>query len=150
MIKSITVLILLTLGHLTFGQELILPPVSMEKDDVKIALMNKFIEVSNYEKSLKKYVSEYLWLHSEELKLTDVQEEQIKKIFDYKTIAQYFTYSSLKRVENDKISKLNDFYTAIDGSLDKEHSIFISNYYYCKLLNDNILMYVKHTKKKNK
>ncbi len=138
------------IGFFVFAQEPKLPPTSIQRDEAKIALMDEFIIVSNYENSLREYVSDYLWLHSEELKLTDFQKEQVKKIFDYKVFAGYITYSSLNRVENDKISKLIDFYKSIDGGLDKEQSIFLTSYYYSNLLNENILMYIKHTKKKTK
>lgn len=143
-------IVLLMIGFSVFGQEPKLPPVSIQRDEAKIALMDEFIIISNYENSIREYVKDYLWLHSEELKITASQKEQVKKIFDYKVFASYITYSSLNTVENDKISKLIDFYKSIDGGLDKEQSIFLTSYYYSNLLNENILMYIEHTKNKTK
>ncbi|GAA5093233.1 hypothetical protein GCM10023210_23380 [Chryseobacterium ginsengisoli] len=127
-----------------------MPPISINRDEAKIALMDQLIITSNYEQSVKNYVSDYLWLHSEELKLTDSQKEQIKEKFNYKDFAGYCIYSSFNYVDNDKISKLIDFYKSIDGGFDKEKSMFLTDYYYSKLLNENILIYIKYIKKKNK
>ena len=148
--KSLISFIFLLLASFSFGQELQLPPISLARDEAKIALIDQLIITSNYEQSVKNYVSEYLWLNSEKLKLTDSQKEQIKEKFDYKTFAEYCIYSSFSRVDNDKISKLIDFYKSIDRGFDKEKSMFLTSYYYCNLLNDNILIYIKYIKKKNK
>lgn len=148
--KSFISCIFLLFVSFSFGQELQLPPMSMARDDTKIALLDQLIITSNYEQSLKNYVLDYLSFNSEKLKLTDSQQEQIKEKFDYKTFAGYYIYSSFGRVGNDKISKLIDFYKSIDGSLDKKNSIFLTDFYHNKLLNDNILIYIKYIKKKNK
>lgn len=148
--KSIIICTFLLFASFSFGQELRLPPISLVRDDAKIALMDQLTITSNYEQSIKNYVSDYLWLHSDELKLTDSQKNQIKEKFDYKTFAGYCIYSSFSRVDNDKISKLIDFYKSIDGGFDKDKSMFLISYYYSNLLNDNILLYIEDIKKKNK
>lgn len=109
------------------------PPVAMPSEE-QIKLIDEFVKVSNYEKSLKKFGMNYLYskmFKSENGKnvrvLTKKQAENIIDNFDFTAFKEYSIYNAFSFVSQENLILLKEFYKSLEGKIDNSGDLFINN-----------------------
>ena len=129
--KGYAYLLSLFISVITYAQA---PPPAALPNDKQVVLIEKFVEVSHYEKSLKQFGMNYM--HSKMFRyangehcrvLSKAQAEEILKKFDFDSFKKSSIYNAFAFVSEDNLKKLIDFFSSVDGKVDPFGELFISS-----------------------
>ena len=116
---------------LNFAQS---PPLPAVPKGNQITLIGEFIKVSNYEESLKKFGTNYLYSKMFKYQngknvrvLTKEQAELIIRNFDFNLFKENSIYNAFSFVSEENLKSLIEFYKSLNGKIDQSGGLFINN-----------------------
>ncbi|ALR31824.1 hypothetical protein ATE47_15470 [Chryseobacterium sp. IHB B 17019] len=129
---------------------------SMPKEN-QIALIEEFVKVSHYEKSLKKFGMNYIYLqmfkdeNGKEIRiLSTEQAESILKNFNFNSFKEKSIYNAFSLVSEENLKALIEFYKSPNARMTKFGDLFINNdviiLNFISYLNKQIEEYTKDKK----
>ena len=128
--KKLTILFLL-ISIFNFAQSP--PPPAMPKGG-QIALIDEFVKVSNYEESLKKFGTNYMYSkmfryeNGKNIRvLSKEKAEEIINNFDFNSFKNNSIYNAFSFVSEENLKILIEFYKTVNGKIDKSGGMFINN-----------------------
>ena len=108
------------------------PAASMPKGN-QIALIEEFVKVSHYEKSLKKFGMNYIYLqmfkdeNGKEIRiLSTEQAESILKNFNFNSFKEKSIYNAFSLVSEENLKALIEFYKSPNARMTKFGDLFIN------------------------
>ncbi|WP_150114836.1 hypothetical protein [Chryseobacterium sp. IHB B 17019] len=123
----------------------------------QIALIEEFVKVSHYEKSLKKFGMNYIYLqmfkdeNGKEIRiLSTEQAESILKNFNFNSFKEKSIYNAFSLVSEENLKALIEFYKSPNARMTKFGDLFINNdviiLNFISYLNKQIEEYTKDKK----